>query len=281
MNWCVFLWILKHYSGIIIATIMAEPFDMDKWTEEFELSADTLKVMADKGFNSMKTIRKLNPDLIKKELKGLSVAQSLMLQDGVDSLQPEAQKPARQPETIASVSVENEPQDAHALQQKLNDGNILSVTDLMAMLGTKEETTPQDQPCAGKPAIFDPLLQLLSTSGVGKARDIRDYIASHCKDDSSEDRSGTITVGSVELAMKSGKVPLDKVTIAQYMEASLRIVRSMVAEDNVQFPEVMNYVGYLVKIATLAQNFKWEQVIKYDQEYRKSQAELGFTWGGR
>ena len=46
----------------------------------------------------------------------------------------------------------------------------------------------------------------------------------------------------------------------------------MVAEDNVQFPEVMTYVGYLVKIATLAQSFKWEQVIK-------SQAELGFTWG--
>ena len=94
---------------------MTEPFDLDKWTEEFELSADTLKFMADKGFNSMKTIRKLNPDLIKKEFKGLCVAQSLMLQDGVDSLQPEAQKPARQPETIASVSVaDNEPQDANA-----------------------------------------------------------------------------------------------------------------------------------------------------------------------
>ena len=93
------------------------------------------------------------------------------------------------------------------------------------------------------------------------------------------DSSGTITVGSVKLAVKNGKVPIDKVTIAQYMEASLRIVRSMVTENNVQFPEVMNYVGYLVKIATLAQSFKWEQVIKYDQEYRKSQAELGFTWG--
>ena len=191
MNWCVFLWILKHYSGIIIATIMAEPFNMDKWTEEFELSADTLKVMADKGFNSMKTICKLNPDLIKKELKGLHVfvAQSLMLQDGVDSLQPEAQKPARQPETIASV-VENEPQDAHALQQKLNDGKTLSVTDLMAMLGTtpkEKETTPQDQPCAGKAAIFDTLIQLMSTSGVGKAPDISEYISSHCRDDSSEE----------------------------------------------------------------------------------------------
>ena len=49
---------------------MAEPFDLDKWTEEYELSADTLKVMADKGFNSMNSIRKLNPDLIKKRAQG-------------------------------------------------------------------------------------------------------------------------------------------------------------------------------------------------------------------
>ena len=261
---------------------MAGQFDLDKWAEEFELSAETLKIMADKGFNSLKTISKLSPDIIKKELKGLSVAQSLMLQDGVDSLQPQTQK--RQPE--ASVSTERsvseiQSQDAQTLQQKLDTGNNLTIADLMAMLGTTKtkEATPQELPGTGKALIFDPLLQLQPESGGGKTRDIRDYIASHCRDENSGDRSGTITVGSVELAMKNSKIPLDKVTISQYMEASLRILRAMVAEDGMQFSDVMNYVGYLVKISTLAQNFRWEQVLKYDQEYRKAQTELGFAWG--
>ena len=152
-------------------------------------------------------------------------------------------------------------QDAQTLQQKLDTGNNLTIADLMAMLGTTKtkEATPQELPDTGKALIFDPLLQLQPASGLGKTRDIRDYIASHCRDENSGDRSGTITVGYVELAMKNSKIPLDKVTISQYMEASLRILRAMVAEDGMQFSDVMNYVGYLVKISTLAQNFRWEQ----------------------
>ena len=63
------------------------------------------------------------------------------------------------------------------------------------------------------------------------------------------------------------------------MEASLRILRLMITEDKVDLTCVLQHVGYLIKVATLAQNFKWDQVLKYDQEYRKSQAELAFPWG--
>ena len=58
---------------VIIPGITA--FNLDEWSNEYELNEVTLTIMADKGFNSKKTISKLIFDLIKKEFKGLSVAQ--------------------------------------------------------------------------------------------------------------------------------------------------------------------------------------------------------------
>ncbi len=63
------------------------------------------------------------------------------------------------------------------------------------------------------------------------------------------------------------------------MEASLRILQVMVSEDNASMSDVMDYIGYITKIATLAQSFGWESVLRYDYEYRKAQARLRFPWG--
>ena len=71
---------------VLIPGIMA--FNFDEWSNDYELNEDTLKIMADKGFISKKTISKLTSEIIKKELKGLSVAQGLMLQEAIETLKP-------------------------------------------------------------------------------------------------------------------------------------------------------------------------------------------------
>ena len=63
------------------------------------------------------------------------------------------------------------------------------------------------------------------------------------------------------------------------MEASLRVLRAMVTEEQIDVSEILDYIAYLTKIATFAQAFRWESVLRYDTEYRKRQADMGYKWG--
>ena len=259
-------------------------FSLDSWAEEYELTEDTIKVIADKGFNSRRYISKLTVEIIKKECNGISVGQSLLLQEAVESLQVHVVRdeprppPGTEATAAATTSTEASTARSQCLQDKLDKGDSLSVTDVMAMW-QKDIDKTKDNSGQGKALIFDPLLDRPLGNVTKKARDIRDYVASQVKDSDHDTTSGTIQMGSVEFAMKTNRIPLEKITIAQYMEAILRILRAMVTEDHISFEAAMSYVGYIVKIATLAQSFKWQQVLKYDQEYHKMQAELDFAWG--
>ena len=89
---------------------------------------------------------------------------------------------------------------------------------------------------------------------------------------------GSIKVGDVEPNLMESKPKLDSVTPLQYMEASLRILCEMALKDGASLPHILQYVGYLVQIANMGQHFQWKSVIKYDSEYRKAQAEVGFPF---
>ena len=58
----------------------------------------------------------------------------------------------------------------------------------------------------------------------------------------------------------------------------MRVLRAMVTEEQIDVNEIMDYIAYLTKIATFAQAFKWEPVLRYDTEYRKRQADMGYKW---
>ena len=81
---------------------------------------------------------------------------------------------------------------------------------------------------------------------------------------------GSIKVGDVELNLVESKPKLDSVTLLQYTEAPLRILREMALKDGASLPHVLQYVGYLVKIANMGQHFQWKSLIKYDSENRKN-----------
>lgn len=269
-------------------------FSVKTWAEEFEITPDTLQILEDKGFNSKKSISKLSTDMIKKDFaKALKPAQVLLLQEAVESLHDI--RPLNQTtddtssttETASTSRVTNNSQasalPSDRLQQQLDKGTTLSVQDIMGLLGTSTQSTDHSaEPTAntqGKTLVFDPLAfdPLLDTKTT-KMRDIRDFITVRAKSkgDSSE---GTICMQGSELVIKESKGPLDNVTIAQYMEGSLRILRACAIEDKVDINGIMQQVGYLIKFAQFAQTFRWKSLLNYDYEYRRAQSEAGFPWG--
>ncbi len=56
-------------------------------------------------------------------------------------------------------------------------------------------------------------------------------------------------------------------------------MREMAIKDGDSREKILEYAGYLIKIANMGQRFMWRSVLKYDAEYRKSQASSNFPWG--
>ena len=53
----------------------------------------------------------------------------------------------------------------------------------------------------------------------------------------------------------------------------------MATKVGTSFPQVLQYVGYLIKVANMVQRFQWKSVLKYHAEYRKAQSEIWFAYG--
>ena len=83
----------------------------------------------------------------------------------------------------------------------------------------------------------------------------------------------------MSLGLSEKKVSLESITLHQYTEASMRILRELIIQDQMTMPEVLQYIGYVTKVASMAQVFPWRSILKYDQEYRKQQAAMSFPWG--
>ncbi len=71
-------------------------------------------------------------DIIKKDCKGLSIGQSLLLQEAVDSLQTASKDKSTVPAGLeATPSVSTAGGRSQFLQEKLSNGESLTVTDVM------------------------------------------------------------------------------------------------------------------------------------------------------
>ena len=61
-------------------------FNIEKWADEYELGAATIKALADKGFKTKLSLSTLSADLIHKEFENLLLAQRLLLVNAVEAL---------------------------------------------------------------------------------------------------------------------------------------------------------------------------------------------------
>ena len=264
--------------------------EFEKWIKDSELSADTVKLLQDHGFISVKSCRKLNDVLIQKTFKTLPLAQILLLQDAVQELQVPANEPTSEETTRPTVAVSTDsiPAGGSGEQQTLpsmpSASEGLDMARICQLLNL--DKTP-DEPCThtGKNKTFDPFQYSLSGDSVmpgnSKARDVREYImfGKQYQYDQSPMSPTTIKIGDTELSLNDKKLALEKITPLQYMEGSLKILCEMIANDRVNTETILDHIGFLTKMACMGQTFSWPSLMKYDAEYRKTQAYQGFPWG--
>ena len=265
-------------------------FSLEQWATDFELEEDTVQSLASKGFKSKRSISKLTADLIKKEFKGLIMGQQLLLIDAVAELNSPAHDPHADTTPGVGPTGCSQPAGGTPGSDPASDATPvttaaaathtegLNVAEIMNLLQAGSGNQVQlDQ--TGKTLIFDPFSGGSETTHNTVYRDIRDYISLVPKHTPSNNAPEVFCIGSHEFCLKDTRPALDGINVAQYMEASLKILREMTLKDKLSVQGMLDYVNYVIKIATMSQSFQWQSVLKYDLEYRKAQAELNFRWG--
>ena len=247
--------------------------------------------LSNEGFSTMLSVGMLTSEIIDEHFRELNLGQRLLLKKAAGSLlspTPRARldlgelrdmmdQQGEQPLTRRAEILQDG--GTQATQRRLDSGDNLSVADLMRLWGSGSATAAVND---GKTLTFDPFL--VSGNSARKKvtyRAITDYISLPVKDQRFRDGDSglELSVTNGKLSVSDRKLPLDKINSPQYFEASLKILREMVEKDMVNISVTMDYIGYLIKISTMAQVFQWQSVLVYDREYRKAQAEQSFNWG--
>ena len=239
--------------------------DYATWCQEHELTEATVDALKDNGISSLKSASLLTAALIQKHLKSLPLGQALLLQQGIESLtKPKDVVTSTAPlVNAAKTDVEAAPQEAS-----------LDTSTLLQLL----QKDPSDNQAAatGKHPhthTFDPFN--CNVASPGKLYDLRDFITVMPE---FREKSTALKVGDIELTLPTQRPKLESITPLQYMEGSLRVMREM-AKEGRSLTELLQYAGYLIKIANMGQRFQWRSVLQYDTEYRKAQADAGFDFG--
>ena len=230
--------------------------EFQDWVQKFEPSESTVKALHENGFDSTQSCELLNSTMIQKHFaKTLTLGQTL-LQKAMDSLStapasveyvPVAS--AKDPSTSQDKTPNLPAADAISNAQMPVLGTALQTQglDAASLLSILSANQPDGQATIhnnSKGLTFDPL-DCAGTSASSKPYDIRDFITTL----PTEGRGGgSIKVGDVELNLVESKPKLDSVTPLQYLEASLWILREMALKDGASLPDVLQYVGYLIKI---------------------------------
>ena len=73
--------------------------------------------------------------------------------------------------------------------------------------------------------------------------------------------------------------PYSGIRIEEWGAANCRVLNSLLAKGILSRDHVEYYLAYIAKIYEFASKYEWQNVLKYDHQYRKLQAEHGFLWG--
>ena len=207
-----------------------------KLLEEYEILPATAATLEKAGFVTIKAISLLTKETISTEqtFKELSLAQKMLLTAAVESLHSKA------PSTETCRSKEN---DTEELIQMWANMNVSGAS------GPQQATTA-------------------TTTCKSNQKDITSYVTLHPGQTSEHELR--VVDGHISVANK--RTPREKLTIPQYMEASIKM-RSTLPPH-----QLNDYCDYLTKIAQLAQVFTWPSVLLYDKEFRRKQTETGGQW---
>ena len=272
---------------------MADTWEFAEWCKEYELSEETIQLLQSKGFSSYKTISRLTVEKVSqyfgKELNKVP-AQLLMLEAAVELISP-SEAPAKQGRKDPALRTNEGESSSQAEQKDLasaaKNGATLSSQEVAQLL---QDNTPlassfvASAPTVGQSAqaegptgehLFGDPYQFGRDRFALKKRQVVDYVSSLNR---GEDTT-IVNLGGVEFRSSAVKKPQhDRLSLAQYVEGALRVLRAMVIEDGATMDHAIDYINYIVQIAVFAQTYAWPNVLAYDLEYRTQQQELGFRW---
>lgn len=254
----------------------AEAFKL--WADEFELSDETIQLLRDNAFTSKRSCKLLNASLIQKTFsKAMPLGQTLLLQQAVESLTDPSPGTTLSSQTTPTLTATRDVTDKDPSVETRASGSAqqLDMTSVLNLLDSGSTVPAAQVDITKHPGIFDPF-QISDTTSGSSVRDIRDFVTllHHERPERT-----SVRLGDVELTLPDSKPKVDNISPLQYMEASLRIMREMAIKDGDSREKILEYAGYLIKIANMGQRFMWRSVLKYDAEYRKSQASSNFPWG--
>jgi len=119
--------------------------EFKNWCTEHELSPDTVKALADKGFDSYKTVSTLEEKRIKQHFeKVLLPGQLYMLMQGVSMLRPDTPAQEAPQERVRGPRIapddqqdpQDQPGDSQTAENRLANGQTLSAPDVLQLLQT-------------------------------------------------------------------------------------------------------------------------------------------------
>ena len=239
-----------------------DEFSFQDWAKNNELTTNTLSALMDNGFETAKSITKLTPEKIDSIFKrNLSAAQKLLLADAIDELRPQktVEEIRSSPQENSQAGTSNSDRGCmDDMQKKLDRREALSMTDIMAVMAaattgtgianqpitaaeSAHVTTGTDMaaplqnnlPRFGSDSPINGMLSFLTTGAVKNKRasmfrDVRDYVSLV---PGSAEKGNSFDMGPFQLKVKDSKIPLGRLSQAQYMEGALRILVDMAKTD--------------------------------------------------
>ena len=157
------------------------------------------------------------------------------------------------------------------------DPTSMALQTIMKMLTAGGKRTSMDyllQPTKNRGDLDMPVF----VTGQVKYLDIVDFVRAF---DSAYERVIAGDAEHEQLIIRTGqlKPKLENISPLQWMGASIRIMRELLAKGQLKNTDIDYYLGYMEKIGDLASKYTWQSLLVYDREYRRWQAQSSCQWG--
>ena len=224
------------------------------WTIQNDLSDTTVTALKENGFDFVQSSGLLNTAMIQKHFsKSLTLGQTLLLQTAVKSL---SKVPSVWPDVV-------DPQGISAATVKDTNKDTMSsaaTSSAVAPASTLDATLQQQDLDAAS------LLNLISVTP--------ETLSPPCLQSAKRGRRLKWGIWSWTLGISSPSwTASPRCSVWRHLCSSCGKWLSRTE------PLFLQYAGYLIKIANMGQRFQCKSVLKYDSEYRRTQAEAGFPYG--
>ena len=290
-------WLITHYVRPTQSSTELNPVqvkiplpiqmaDFQTWADEIGLNQDTVAVMQDNALACMKAIAVI----AEKDIRGLKLklGQKAILVAGVHRVQNASKDSVVPPDPIQpGQSGDSEdgpivvPKDTEMdLETLRKDPKVQEMLKLLppGILSTLGKSSDTDQPPPGNYMYKENLF--LQPSIPVKYHDITENIslAYDCVDEEIVTAKDGVEM-VLRTAGRSAKIPLSKVSVANWNLANYNIMYKLLREGVLGHKQIPDYLGYSVKIMDFLNLFDWKSILVYDREYRKKQAAFHFKWG--